>query len=147
MKSSFLYHGSPKLIEGNILPMKANGLQPEENLKAVYASDFESIAAVMGFLKSISAPRKLVLLDAEKEFKIPRGIVYSKNFSVSEKIYLYTLNANEFMKCTKAQNQYFSEKPVSPSNIREVYFEEYKDFIERASPLEIKLHSLWGFFK
>ncbi|MBS3084740.1 hypothetical protein J4411_02405 [Candidatus Pacearchaeota archaeon] len=148
MKKNFLYHGSTALIEDYLVPKKANDSRniKENNLTAVYATDIKDLAIVMGFLKSVkpfNLLTKLVLIEIEEDLVIPKGIVYGKEYTLNEKIYLYILPRQNFLKCVSTPYQYVSEKLIKPLETIEISLKNYKKSIRPAN----KVERFFQFFK
>jgi hypothetical protein len=99
MKPPILYHGSPRNIEGKLVPQKANGTtnHPDNNLHAIYATDDPQKA----IFRAIQKVRELSVGDWE-------------NLDEREQIFLYHLPSESFEKTSSDNSQYVSFSPVIP---------------------------------
>jgi len=111
MKPGFLYHGSPKKIEGGyLLPRKPLdlGKRAENTHDAVYATEVKEIAIAMALVKC-----KGVKSSSVNFTKNPVAVI-SEGWPEQEFIYLYILPSDGFEKTHTAGHQWVSLKPVKP---------------------------------
>ncbi len=116
-KSKYLWHGSPKKIEGDmLLPRKGRDIRnvPENVQVGVYASDNKDIAIAMALVKCVGMVRGGLYYD-----KTPiQGIAY-EGWPAQEQIYVYKLSSNTFRQ-SGGERQWVSSEPVTYVNIEEI---------------------------
>jgi len=132
----FLYHGSARAIEGaELLPMQASSLDddPEQLLRAVYATDAKEIAIAMAIISCAGVKGSSLSLGASS--KAPFGIIY-EGWPKQDYIYLCTLPSNSFK--NTGGRQWVSLKPVKPIKIEKLAVSDYLHLVRKATKREVK---------
>ena len=135
-KPKYLYHGSSKKLQGNILiPKKAKGLGKKKDQKTgIYATHNKTAAIAMGL---ISGTGGSTLKSHGKKIE---GIVYV-HLPKSKFFYLYIL---PFSKFTKVDSwQWVSYKPVKPIMVEKLKVKDYIYLIRKATKKEKKMWELY----
>jgi hypothetical protein len=136
MKSNFLYHGSPrKLNGGRLIPTLAEDLakNPENMKRGVYATDKKEIAIAMAIIST-----KGVIGAGLDNFGRGR---YGKIYLGKPKqkyISLHYLPIKTFKKSKGVRNQFFSEGAVEPVKTEKLLVEDYIGLVKYATKREIK---------
>ena len=131
-----LYHGSTKIIEGKLVPKKAEDLEkhPENMIKAVYATDKKEIAIAMAII-GCKGVLGASLINYKKGK--PAGKIYI-GWPKQKYIYIYTLDKKYFKKSRGVKNQFISTKSVKPLKREKLIVRSYLHLIKRASKKEIE---------
>jgi len=131
-KNNVLYHGSPTLIEGPLVPNQARGVGGGNNLKAIYATDNMNWAIAMGFRKYFKGYKEVKFENSNNGKRNPTIIYYSGKNKIPDKIYLYLLPKENFSR-SSVKNQYFSNQEVLPLEIKLINNEDKLVKIRKAN--------------
>jgi len=134
MKPEYLYHGSSRRILRKLIPKQSTDLDnTKENLHfAVYACKNRDMAIVMAIIHC-----KGVHWSSLKFMKKPLGIVY-KGWPKQEYVYLYKLPSESFKQQEDGGDQWYSDKPVKPTQVERLKIEDYLHLVRKANDKETK---------
>jgi hypothetical protein len=131
-KPKYVYHGSPRKLEGDkLVPKQATDLAeaPENFHLAVYASDIKGIAIAMAIIAS-----KGVEGGSLNSVEEPYGIMFG--LPKQEYIYLHTLSSETFEPAVRPQ--WISHVPVKPIKTEKLLVKDYLHLVRKATEEETK---------
>ena len=129
-----LWHGSPVRFDGPVQARKAHdvGGNPEQNLKAIYATPDKNLAITLGLTEKGSD----IFSDHEKgQLVLVKGEVrYGKQ------IYLYKLPKDTFRNTGVPSDnpEWVSEVDAQPCDIEEINVDDYLHLVRKATPEDIE---------
>jgi len=135
-----LYHGSPQIIEGALEPREGNtfgiDVNPEDLLKAVYATNERHLAIIMAIMSLKGVLRSSLDFDSGAFGVIHEG--WPKlgwfNWLKPKCVYLYVLDAADFEQGTENRRQWYSLDPVSPMFMEKIKVKEHLHLIRKCNP-------------
>jgi len=130
MKPKYLYHGSPRELEGDALVPKQSkdlGNRPENLHKAVYATEIKGIAIAMAIIAC-----KGVTGGSLNSVKEPHGIIFG--LPEQDYIYLHTLSSDTFEPAVRPQ--WVSHVPVKPVKTEKLLVKDYLHLVRKATKEE-----------
>ena len=126
----YLYHGSPKRLEGKfLLPKRADDLNknPDNLHKAIYATDIKEDAISMAIVSCDGV--SLSSLDLNKK---PHGIIY-EGWPKQDYFFLYSIFPKTFTKSIKIKHQFISKEPIKPIKIEKLKVKDYLHLVRKAT--------------
>jgi hypothetical protein len=133
MVDKFLYHGSTHKILGKIEPRKCMcdfGDNPDEKLKAVYATDRRGLA--IGYAILVCDGVVESGLDDQRK-RPPYSIIrigWPKNFNT--KLYIYKLPPKGFKRVRGEEHEYYSLEPVKPVSVETIKLKDYIHYARKS---------------
>ncbi len=136
-KKKYLFHGSNKKIEGNLIPKKATDLGKikENSYSGIYASDFINEALAMGILKGPGINGGSIVRGKPDGIPAIDAVMYG-GFPEKQYFYLYTFSSKNFKNIPKGSTQWISSKPVKPLKIEKMRIKDYLHLIRKATKKE-----------
>ena len=135
MKPKYLYHGSGKKIEENLIPKKAKDLgeEPDNMLRGIYASDLKKEAVIMGILACKGVKHAGSYIKGKKI----DAIIY-QGWPKQKYFYLYKLPSKTFKERPKKSHQWVSLKFIKPLKIEKLPVKKYINLVRKATKKEKK---------
>ena len=136
MKPKYVYHGSGKKMEGDLIPKKASDLAGTKDniLKGVYASDNKNEAIAMGIVRCKGVGSASVGTPRAKSNKII-AIIYNGTPKQTY-FYRYTLPSKSFVNRPRGSHDWVSPKPVKPEKVEKLKVKNYIKLIRNATKEE-----------
>lgn len=134
-KPRYVYHGSPKLIEGMFELRAPRDLNkdPDNIVEGVYASSVKDKAigmAVSGATGVISSGMGFGIGNKRK------GIIY-EGWPNQEYVYLYTFDPKPFIRRPADSTQFIATKKVSPLKVEKLRTVDHIHLVKKASKREL----------
>jgi restriction endonuclease S subunit len=128
-KPKYLYHGSSKKLQGNILvPKKAGGLGKKKDQQiGIYATDNKTAAIAMGLISGTGGST------LKSHGKKVEGVVYG-SLPKSKFFYLCILPSNNFTKVDSWQ--WVSYKSIKPIKVEKLKVKDYAHLVRKATKEE-----------
>jgi len=142
-----LWHGSQTKFDGPVKPSQAEdiGGNPEQNLKAVYATDDKKLAIMIGLVGRDEDGNWPDVFNnvSEKPLQL---VVVSGKIRRGEKVYLYKLPKDAFRNTgvPKDKPEWVSETPVEPCGTEEVNVDDYLHLVRKATPEDLEFYEKHG---